>query len=306
MIKEITEILNSADKIDNWSINLVKINVTKREGVKYYVEELSDFDENGILKTLKEIVQIYTNGEKASLYSDIEEYNSDTISNVIYKMDITNELIKDTYDLFISALSNPDRENDPIKNKYDCYVLKSSIEENGEDIPIKFIFMKNPIKVLKNKFIKLGEKYKEITDTVIGLELSIDMIAYGNTIYFFNNSGEKLFNMERAYKTVCKEKIEEIKDMGIVSDIESFMNVANSGHNPKKFISFNKENLRLLNDDKMKDNISAKFNIPLINGKFDTTNDEVSKKLIKLLCDKGKIDPFNNKPVEVAGAKEWK
>ena len=56
----------------------------------------------------------------------------------------------------------------------------------------------------------------------------------------------------------------------------------------------------------MKDNISAKFNIPLINGKFDTTNDEASKKLIKLLCDKGKIDPFNNKPVEVAGAKEWK
>ena len=57
MIKKITEILNSADKIDNWSINLVKINVTKKEGVKYYVEELSDFDENGILKTLKEIVQ---------------------------------------------------------------------------------------------------------------------------------------------------------------------------------------------------------------------------------------------------------
>ncbi len=119
MIKEITEILNSADKIDNWSINLVKINVTKRDGVKYYIEELSDFDENGILKTLKEIVQIYTNGDKASLYTDIEEYNSDTISNVIYKMDITNELIKDTYDLFISALSNPDRENDPTKTKYD-------------------------------------------------------------------------------------------------------------------------------------------------------------------------------------------
>ena len=36
MIKKITEILNSADKIDNWSINLVKINVTKKEGVKYY------------------------------------------------------------------------------------------------------------------------------------------------------------------------------------------------------------------------------------------------------------------------------
>lgn len=306
MLKEITEILNKANKVDNWSINLVKINVTKREGVKYYIEELSDFDENGILRTLKDIVQIYTNGEKASLYNDIEVYNSDTISNVIYKMDITNELIKDTYDLFISALSNPDRESDPTKNKYDCYVLKSSIDENGEDIPIKFIFMKNPIKVLKNKFIKLGNKYKEITDKVIGLELSIDMIVYGNIIYFFNNSGEKLFNMERAYKAVCKEKLEKIREMEVVSDIETFMSVANSGHNPKKFISFNKEKLKLLEDKKMKDSISTKFNIPLINGKFDTSNDEASKKLIKLLCDKGKIDPFNNKPVEVAGSKEWK
>lgn len=306
MLKEITEILNKANKVDNWSINLVKINVTKREGVKYYIEELSDFDENGILRTLKDIVQIYTNGEKASLYNDIEVYNSDTISNVIYKMDITNELIKDTYDLFISALSNPDRESDPTKNKYDCYVLKSSIDENGEDIPIKFIFMKNPIKVLKNKFIKLGNKYKEITDKVIGLELSIDMIVYGNIIYFFNNSGEKLFNMERAYKAVCKEKLEKIREMEVVSDIETFMSVANSGHNPKKFIFFNKEKLKLLEDKKMKDIISTKFNIPLINGKFDTSNDEASKKLIKLLCDKGKIDPFNNKPVEVAGSKEWK
>lgn len=59
MVKEITEILNRADKIENWSINLVKISVTKREGVKYYIEELSDFDDNGILKILKEIVQIY-------------------------------------------------------------------------------------------------------------------------------------------------------------------------------------------------------------------------------------------------------
>ena len=189
-------------------------------------------------------------------------------------------------------------ESDPTKNKYDCYVLKSSIERNGEDIPIKFIFMNNPIKVLKNKFLKINEKYKEINNTVIGLSLSIDMIIYGDKIYFFNNSGEKLFNMERAYRTICQEKLEEIENMEIISEIEAFINVANSGHNPRKFISFNKENLELLKDDKM--------NIPLINGKFDTSNNRVSEKLIKLLCGKGKVDPFNDKPVEVAGSKEWK
>ena len=255
---------------------------------------------------MKEIIETYSNGEKSSLYSNIEDYSSDTISNVIYKMDITNDIIKDTYNLFINALANTGRESDPTKNKYDCYVLKSSIERNGEDIPIKFIFMNNPIKVLKNKFIKIKEKYKEITNTIIGLSLSIDMIIYGDKIYFFNNSGEKLFNMQRAYRTICQKKLEEIENMEIVSDIEAFINVANSGHKPRKFISFNKENLELLKDNKMKNSIATKFNIPLVNGKFDTSNNRVSEKLIKLLCGKGKVDPFNNKPVEVAGSKEWK
>ena len=195
MVEEITGILSQVDKIENWSINLVKINVSKKEGIKYSVEELSDFDGDGILRTIKEIVQIYSYGEKSSTYNNIEEYDSNAISNVIYKMDITNNLIRDAYNLFIMALSNPDRESDPTKNKYDCYVLKSSIEGAENDIPIKFIFMNNPIKVLKNRFIKIGEKYKEITSTVIGLGLFIDMIAYGDKIYFFNNSGEKLFNM---------------------------------------------------------------------------------------------------------------
>lgn len=134
------------------------------------------------------------------------------MSDVIYEMDITDELIRDAYNLLIESLSNPDKESDPTKNKYDCYVLKSSIEKNGEDIPIKLIFMTNPMKTLKNKFIKIREKYTEITDKVIGLSLYVDMIAWNDKIYFFNDSGEKLFNMERAYKTICQEKIEEIRD----------------------------------------------------------------------------------------------
>ena len=305
MVTEIVKILNQVDQIKNWSINLVKINVSKKDGVKYSAEELSDFDGDGILRTVKDIVQIYSIGDKSTMYNDIQEYDSNTISSTIYKIDTSNILVKDSYDTFIKALSNPDKESDPTKNKYDCYVLKSSLEK-GEDIPIKLVFMNNPIKVLKKKFLKINEKYTEITGNVIGLSQYIDMIVYGNKIYFFNNSGEKLFNMERAYKTICKEKIEEIKEINIISDIEAFISVAKSGHNPRKFISFNKENLELLKDKKKKEVISTQFNIPLIEGKFDTSNNEVSEKLIKLLCGKGKIDPFNNKPVEVSGAKEWK
>ena len=306
MVKEIADILQLANKAENWKINLFKLSVTKKDGIKYFVEELSDFDKDGILKTVKEIISLYTDGEKSNAYTTIEDYDSSIISDVVYKMDISNDIIKDAYEVFISALADPDTETNPTKNKYDGYVLKTSIENNGEDVPIKFIFMNNPIKVLKNKFIKICGKYTEITDEIIGLALNIDMISFGDKIYFFNNSGEKLFNMERAYKKICQEKVEEIKDIGIVTDIEAFIGVAISGHNPRKFISFNNERIESLKDDKMKSIISKQFRIPLIDGKFDTSNNDASEKLIKLLCGKGKIDPFNNKPVEVAGAKEWK
>ena len=65
-------------------------------------------------------------------------------------MDIINDIIKDACELFISALADPDVETDPTKNKYEGYVLKTSVEKEGEDIPIKLIFMNNPIKVIKN------------------------------------------------------------------------------------------------------------------------------------------------------------
>lgn len=306
MVPEIAKILNQVNQINNWSINLVKMNVSKKQGVIYSAEELSDFDENGISRTVKEIVEMYSSGEKSNMYNDIQEYDGNIISNNIYKIGISSVLIKDAYDLFVNALSDPDKESDPMKNKYDCYVLKSSLENNEEDIPIKLIFMSNPIKTLKNKFFKIHEKYTEITGKVIALSLNIDMIVYGDKIYFFDNSGEKLFNMERAYRAICREKVEEVKENEIVSDIETFTNVASSGHNPRKFVSFNKENLELLKNKERRRDISEKFNIPLLDGKFDTSSDGVSEKLIKLLCGKGKIDPFNNKPVEVSGAKEWR
>ena len=222
------------------------------------------------------------------------------MSHVIYQMSTANELIKNSYELFMNALANPDTEIDSVKSHYDCYVLKSSIQKNGEDIPIKLIFMSNPIKTLKNKFVKINDKYTEITN-----KLSIDMIIWNDKIFFFNNSGEKLFNMERTYKLICQKQINKIADNAIISDVEAFTNVAISGYNPRRFISFNKESLEMLKNNNIKSSISSHFGIPLIDGKFDTSKEEVSQKLIKLLCGKGKLDPFNNRPVEVAGAKEW-
>ena len=78
-----------------------------------------------------------------------------------------------------------------------------------------------------------------------------------------------------------------------------------SGHNPRKFVSFNDGYLQELKNAKSRKKMAKKFNIPLYGDKFDTNQQGATDKIVKLLCNRGMIDPFNDNPMEVAGAKRW-
>ena len=67
-----------------------------------------------------------------------------------------------------------------------------------------------------------------------------------DTVYMLTLAGENLFNMERAYKAACAGKLEEIEQCSIVTDFGAFSSVAGSGHNPRKFVSFNESHLQKL------------------------------------------------------------
>lgn len=51
--------------------------------------------------------------------------------------------------------------------------------------------------------------------------------------------------------------------------------------------------------------LAEKFGLPLLEGKFDTTQNGVSEKLVKLLCNKGMVDPFDDLPMEVSSPRKW-
>lgn len=99
---------------------------------------------------------------------------------------------------------------------------------------------------LKHKFLRANGTFTEITDKVISLRTSIDVIIMENTVYMLTLAGENLFNMERAYKAACTGKLVEIERCGIVTDFAAFSSVAGSGHNPRKFVSFNDAHLQKL------------------------------------------------------------
>ena len=290
-----------------WSLQLLKINTSKQSGTSYTGREIALSPEGTLASFVAEISDRYIDESKGVLnsYHDITEYNGSTVDRVIYWLDKTNELIADEYDALITAIANPDTELDPLEFKSRAYVLRGMVHLDGEEKPIKLISMQNPVTSLKHKFLRANGTFTEITDRVISLRTSIDVIIMEDTVYMLTLAGENLFNMKRAYKAACTGKLVEIERCSIVTDFAAFSSVAGSGHNPRKFVSFNDAHLQKLKNAKSRTKMAKKFNIPMDGELFDTTQPGATEKIVKLLCDRGMVDPFDDNPMEVAGSKKW-
>lgn len=290
-----------------WSLQLLKINTYKKRGTLYTGREITLSPKGTLTSFVKEISERYINRSKGTLnsYHDITEYNGSTVDRVIYWLDKTNKLIADDYDKLITAIANPDTELDPLAFKARAYILRGIVDLDGEEKPIKLISMQNPVTTLKHKFLRANGTFAEITDKVISLRTSVDVIIMEDTVYMLTLAGENLFNMKRAYKAACTGKLAEIERCSIVTDFAKFSSVAGRGHNPRKFVSFNDVHLQKLKNAKSRAKMAEKFNIPM-NGKlFDTTQPGTTEKIVKLLCDRGMVDPFDDNPMEVSSSKKW-
>lgn len=310
-LEQMKNLLGDLSNVTNWSIQLIKFKNTSSNTSTYFCRNITLSPNGKLGEIVAKISSTYTNVSKNKLneYRAIEEYNGTTDSQIIYTISMNNPLVADEYSSLINSISTPDNEVDTFEMKANAYLIHGSIRsvENGEEVdkPIKLISMQSPITNLKNKFLSANGTFKEITDKVLNLRPIFDVLIYDDTIYMFTLAGEKLFNMERAYKSVCVNKIAEVIGCDFITDNESFSNIALTGHNPRRFISFNQNRLEQLKDNSKRIVLANKFEIPLNNDKFDTTQEGSSDKLIKLLCNKGMLDPFDDVPVEVSNAKSW-
>lgn len=306
-ISKLETIFKTMPMCDSWSLQLMKVNTTKREGTSYLGREIIFSPTDKMEKFILEISKRYVEGQKAILksYLNVMDYDGSTMDKTLYKLRIDSELIKSEYDKFLEAIASPDVEINPLEFSFQAYLLKGIVEIDGNEIPVKLVSMQNPITKLKNKFLMNGGEFTEIEDKVLSLRPTFDVVIVDDCVYMLTLVAENLFNMERAYKAISVAKIEAICESDIVTDIQMFGNIAGSGHNPRKFVSFNESYLRKLQNKSFRRKIANKFNLPLKEDRFDTSKTEVSDKLVKLLCSKGMLDPFDDKPMEVAGSKSW-
>lgn len=306
-ISKIKSIFENVSTCEAWSLQLLQIKNSKRNGTTYCAREITLYPKGTLTKFLSEISDRYCSQETGleKMFESVTDYDGSTVDKTIYKITNDNNLISTEYKALIEASGNPDSEFDPLKFSAQAYILKGTISINNKDLSVKLISMQNPVTSLKHKFLCANGIFTEISDKVISLRTAIDVVIVDKTVYMLTLAGENLFNMERAYKFVCEKQITNIADSNIINDAEAFRSVASSGHNPRKFVSFNESHLQKLKDANNRKKISKKFNIPLDGDKFDMSQPGVADKLVKLLCDRGMVDPFDDNPMEVSSSKKW-
>ena len=293
----------------DWSLQLLRITTPRGGSTKYASRQITLEPANQLDSFVHSIAARYLGTDKwaISKRTSVMEYDGTTDSKIVYKLQSDHELISEEYEAFVCAVSTPDVEADSMTFT-SAYVIKGSTIVGDEDLPIKLVSMQNPVTTLKHKyaFCRDSGKFQELNEKVLNLRPTVDIIVIGSTVYFLTMNGENLFNMERAYKAVCHTSIETVESTGLVSGIETFKAVAGSGHNPRRFVSFNSERLEALKNARTRKAMAKQFNIPLdADGKFDANVDGAAERIVKMLCNKGMVDPFKMAPVEVSGAKPW-
>lgn len=306
MLNDIRSILQNLNNAKNWSLQVLQIKPSKRAGTEYTGREIT-FDPAGRLEEfVSEVSELYIGAKGCfdAKFVNLSEYDGSANGKTIYKLNGTSPLIASEYNSLMQALANPNSEVDPFEMKSRASVLIGQFERDETIIPIKLISMQNPITMLKHRFMQNKGAFQELDKKVLTLRPTIDVLIYGNEVYLFTLNGENLFNMERSYKVLCSDYIAKVQESEIVVNIEKFSSVAGSGHNPRRFVSYNQSHLEKLKNASTRRKIATKFSIPMDGGKFDTNQEGVTEKIVKILCDKGMVDPFESLPMEVPSAKK--
>lgn len=304
-----TEVNNVIEKLttsDNWNLYALKYKHSKRNGSTFESKQISFHIRGDLLEYINTIQKEYCT-KRLEHYEGIHKYDGTFNSSMIYFLKQTDNMIVEELRLLNKSLANPSI-NSNIDGKENAFVIQGTIEDsNGVEQLIKLITLRKPFTVLKHKFYYEAGEYKKMNEKILSLVSTFDVLIVGNDkVYFMNFNGENLFNMERTYKEICSEKVEEISHFNILNDFDSFSRIATSGHNPRKFVSYDEKKLKYIGDIKNRKEISKKFNINLDKkGKIDSSDHANVNKLIKFLCNRAVLDPTNLEPKESDGTRKW-
>ena len=296
-------VFEALERLDSVSIQVLRVTNTK-DGSRYYARQIEIQPEEELNEFIKTIRERYS--REIDAVSSLDDYQGDIVKGNYYKLPLTDDLICTDYQVLESTLSNPSTEGDVVMRTWTALVIKGIIKIGNDEQPVMLFSMKSPVSVLTNKFIMSGkDRFRKVTDPILTLNKNLDVVIVHGFLYMLTMQAENLFNMERSYKLRCGAKIEEVANLGILTNADVFKNIATKGQNPRRFVSFNQSRLDALKNTNSRKKYMKMFQIEMKDGKIDTEADKSSERLVKFLCDKAMLDPIDEGPREVSAAKAW-
>lgn len=306
-LQKIRQVFCELGSCSRWSLQLLKCRDVHEE-FTYNAHDVTVTTPNAIMEFVNELAIAYTKEKgKLSKYHIVCDYDGSAVGNRIYKIEASNVLISEYCGKLMNAMASPDMKGNALEFPANSYVMKGNVVIDGVEVSIKLFTMINPFKVMKHTFAWDGDSFKVLPDKYLLLRQYVDVMMVDEIAYLFNMNGEKLFNMERAYKIICRNKVEDIIGSGIVSDKNTFRQYATSGHNPRRFVAFDENRLRRISsDENFKNRMAEKFGIvKTAEGIFDSSISDNVDRIVKFLCKKGMVDPMDDSPVEVESVRQW-
>ncbi len=184
-LEKIKAIFDATGTCTAWSLQLLQIKNSKRNGTSYFGREVTLSPDGTLTAFVEEVSQRYISGKKAvmnAFVNGITEYDGSTIDKTIYRLSGKSELIATEYNALINAIATPDTEIDPLKFDAQAYLLKGVIMLDKEEKSVKLISMQTPVTTLQHKYLHAKGTFKEISDKVISLRTLIDVIIIDETV----------------------------------------------------------------------------------------------------------------------------
>jgi hypothetical protein len=225
----------------------------------------------------------------------IEEYPYADCKETIEYRNVSDKTISERIIMIKDSINNnaiPYNSESTIK--FNCYAIKTYDDKNNETL---FITVKNPLKNYTNSKIffnhVLGpnkERFEKIThNNILQLVYHFDAIIFRNTFYFITPKMESKLNLPTIYQKNKKTIISELETIVSEKDIEktlSFFNAKNS----KTYKNISQKHIDNLKNKTKRNAIAKQLHIPLINGKFDLSQEESANKIIHYITNKIAID----------------
>ena len=246
--------------------------------------------------------------EDVEQFERVLEYKGDGLEERLYWIGLDNAKISTVWKSIDGA--DRDCEQEWIRNyrqgdsqmKFKGVMVESEV--NGEAITLFTIV--NPVKCVDHAFFLSRNEFKEVDGPLLILPTKVGAIRFGDRIYFLSLAFLKLFIPKEEVNRESKKAVDSIVATGRIADEGAFRDCAMKGYNPRRLLNCDEKKVAIISDPKSGRTLREKFGIEMKNGKLIVSKQEEVDRLIKLVTNRGMVDPFNkDAAMEVSGAIKW-